>query len=1672
MERLDQKCHGLPGLCVNGNIGKTGKRGHSVYFGHIDDFFDGARIQIDNYVYVAKRITDRYAEWEKHIKELNQALIYKMPDISGLLNPEYYSYYYTGVIYKYDPDYSDNIDTSTQLKPLYTYKIDFSNDSQLMSAMIDSAGGNTVIFKYNQSVFPVNKIESIEVQTQDGTTYTYSEMYNYDVIGGTATIRNDGHLQIKRDGKIPIITYDSNDAAYLAYDNAPDPKFNTEWLFDKGITNIGMGKHVISFLNNQLEQTVFYEPNSIWTISELIKGPDKTLLVTDTNMLYATVTSDLSQSSLIYTEGEYLNGISSTLPFDPNQFFKTSIISDEILYADDITDDDGFAYYGIPGKILFNENISKKVSIKTINENVKVKSLSKEYIDDIKKYQNYNRTDISTGYIKYIPHDNNTLVIPTTLKDEYQEGDILYFYTNKNDKYANHMVIITKDLLKCNKAQMLKYSSNMNPFSIKYLENINKDIFSNTGMSIIRADVSTQQDLQSVKSIMTIMDNYNKAGIILANNYIDPSIISLDAISDSSYKFSASIKNNMLNIISSDVKMESMYINKKYKVNTELYSGVYDNNIILYGDFLKSIESIQSFIDINGNPYVCAKLYATDYFYNTDNMTNYIYGFDILDDKMTVIQHMVTSELSIDMRIPVYTNTKLFYVLVWASTVGGIKHYSKLMYIDVDCQKVDPNTLDTLQKNIQIQKQSFHDLSLKQKKINDDILTDQKKMILKKQQYIYIITKCDIHEKEIVPFVKEKNLHKVNYKLYNKLTAEWTEPLNDISLNIMINDDYKLLNILFNHTDISNGQINSWSSIRSSNLGEYSLSVSSNIPDCSTLQDYVLRDSSIDNNDSYLFNNIAKGIPAKKTDSRSILVTACYTEKIQSAILYDTSNFLSTYKLYPYNAYIYDSSYNDITNKTSIYYVHTNLNSIIIKANEEINENILKDDYFKVQPSFTSDNTLTYTFNNLDTSINSSIKYGKDNIYYENFYITQPGFTDTRDIPNITLKMHNNIADTQTYNTLENNVLCNQFITYLDINIDDFKNKWGQFLDNDTSISMTMEISNIMSDIDWQTSNIVGDNICIHPTIKLCTENTSKDYTHNSNYVLLYPSLIRTDKDLIYVTNDEPEYTTNNCSININISLYNSLVDKPINISTYHINNRDYIFIDSSVVKYNSQSEFIYSGIHENININFDNITINEFNDNTLHLKLLYEFGNPMISNLYLRFAVNKIIIHVSNKKGSTDFIATVLDSISANEPYCKRLIQYTGNNDYQYSYISEPLNVMVNPLSYTVCPIELESHITNMTGSVYKAGSEQQIQKQLKFFNSSIYNNELLMNSTADIIRTNKYMNWSGIKLKKSYFQDNIKNIHIQAVNNIQNIHKDNLYKYAYPDSNALSKMSNTYNYMGIIYNGGIMQPKLRDGIYTFYYDNTQFELNRYSQYGNKKPVFLNDSIIMNLRSDSLYNSIQVWNKEYVDSKQPYNDKLFNGNISLFGNGYMMLYDSKDTNQYQDDIYSLAETKKQNDIYVYDVSVFENVINMNNNNDEPATGYYYRTFLYDLNMEYVVPINNNESEHYQISNDFDILSAYLKDKNMLPKIYENKITNLLNKNTHIIPYSLLYDIYPRICYNSDAKTINVLMLRMPSLQYDTDIYDESNYIYSLNKHYFEILPNQTIGQIQENYKN
>ena len=88
---------------------------------------------------------------------------------------------------------------------------------------------------------------------------------------------------------------------------------------------------------------------------------------------------------------------------------------------------------------------------------------------------------------------------------------------------------------------------------------------------------------------------------------------------------------------------------------------------------------------------------------------------------------------------------------------------------------------------------------------------------------------------------------------------------------------------------------------------------------------------------------------------------------------------------------------------------------------------------------------------------------------------------------------------------------------------------------------------------------------------------------------------------------------------------------------------------------------------------------------------------------------------------------------------------------DFNYKFISESLDVTFSPLSYTICPNDIEKSYTNIYGDLYKYGINEQVIKELKFFNSSVYNSD---EYTFDFntIRKNVNYDYSNLNIKKAY--------------------------------------------------------------------------------------------------------------------------------------------------------------------------------------------------------------------------------------------------------------------------------------------------------------------------------
>jgi hypothetical protein len=185
-------------------------------------------------------------------------------------------------------------------------------------------------------------------------------------------------------------------------------------------------------------------------------------------------------------------------------------------------------------------------------------------------------------------------------------------------------------------------------------------------------------------------------------------------------------------------------------------------------------------------------------------------------------------------------------------------------------------------------------------------------------------------------------------------------------------------------------------------------------------------------------------------------------------------------------------------------------------------------------------------------------------------------------------------------------------------------------------------------------------------------------------------------------------------------------------------------------------------------------------------------------------------------------------------------------------------------------------------------------------------------------------------------------------------------------------------------------------------------------------------------VRDDKLSTSVDTWNHEYKILNIT-NNGLFLGNNSMYGNGYMYLPDTQDKSQYDEKkTYSLSDTKKLNEETIFNGAYYFNAKQLAKTTQyNPNIDAYFRKLLYQCYWKY--------PKHYiDESNQREYIDAY-----KLCDLYE-----YLNdyRIKHIIPYNLLYSIYPRCAYDDENDTVIVFMLRKPSVckenQYEMKVTD------------------------------
>ena len=132
-----------------------------------------------------------------------------------------------------------------------------------------------------------------------------------------------------------------------------------------------------------------------------------------------------------------------------------------------------------------------------------------------------------------------------------------------------------------------------------------------------------------------------------------------------------------------------------------------------------------------------------------------------------------------------------------------------------------------------------------------------------------------------------------------------------------------------------------------------------------------------------------------------------------------------------------------------------------------------------------------------------------------------------------------------------------------------------------------------------------------------------------------------------------------------------------------------------------------YSGISKHLKISLKNLTIDDVLSGTYKIRLILEFGNPIPANFYMRFAVTEIKVKLKTTETSfgtqnlgynygaeaqaIEYYEEFTAKTDLDNPKTSGVLHKPTDYNDTYKYISNPIELMINPLSLIACDIEKE---------------------------------------------------------------------------------------------------------------------------------------------------------------------------------------------------------------------------------------------------------------------------------------------------------------------------------------------------------------------------------------------
>ena len=1363
--------------------------------------------------------------------------------------------------------------------------------------------------------------------------------------------------------------------------------------------------------------------------------------------------------------------------------------------SDRYTDDEGYMYIGISESILYNitdgdyqvndfpyimEQIRRSNSESDIIHMTDLLSVSRDVFEDaVEEY----KVTLAKNTSELIPSDNTVIwhpgkvkniKIPTTLSKNIGVGDILYFYTDESIFAATgqveYMVVITEELLGADIDTLINAADVVNPFEYSVMESDvqnNRAVINNITSVMAASDTMgalTGFDNFQLKSIENTLSQEDTCTLrVISANYISQKnkklgIFGLYAAGsnfssgDTSwntgnkpvYSMGCYNKDNekfVLETSNKHLAIENLAVNiNNAQMNFELTDIVYDKNI----QFRNGYFIYDGLTEDNlATEYVMTSLSSTpvqnfmytiqkrDFFrdpdVSDDILDDYYIGYCLTHNGQVIAEEeTLNNTLDVDIQ-PIEFLKHNF--CIWCPQTYYLKDdytrgkavYDKLMAAEQSDEEYNPSSSD------------------------EAVVTQLENNKLTGYDYEVVFT---VRNKRGFRYYSNPTIVSflINSTPRNFIGAQYKDEVEAVLVDVKYPDEIEL----GKDTKETSGNI----------LWDFEmLTADKNILGDNTLEIHTADDS----------------ITIKSVLLNSRDITKLGTVK---------NNWITLSK-------------KENSEHECVYDVLVNDNIPDIKDSDgNVYSTTSAEDYMRLL----ADDTLTFENSRLfsildrnykpmstkDRAVILTVVYEKDGIEcFEKFTIRQPGFQDPRTIPGVNMKLSSCFDELSEVNTIDNGVLCNQFRTYLDLEITGFDiSNWGSYGTDDVYIDI--ELKNVQYD-NQQILKYNIENPYRRPTFKFITMdeyavarlmmydryssyrsipsssvianrwNMERQGTMMDNYndIVLGTRICQVFPDLMnhYELGFRSDAYADSFSVSQDVYLTSNISGKK-HSNVYSEDNKTYVIMDSDLVRACQKPYEPSSGMFHDIKLKFEKLPVKAISENNrIRVAVDFAMGNPIQCNMLLQFVVSEIKIHY---KGS-------VFTLSAQK-MLNSLMSHVYRNTRVYRYSSNTLDVMFNPVSLTACPVEEEANITQIQGAVKKTGSEDPIKVKVGFYNKSVYKSKLVNIRnifTFNNIRVAQFWDrWDEMEIRSGYFQDNVTGIEIKAIDPVDvldRLYTDSL-EYEYTDKNIKnqaesSDLKGSKRYLSVVYNASeTMNPKLREGRETFIFNNKEYEKDRYDQYLNESPMFMTVEGNLAIRDQVEIDSMDAWNFEYQVANPEYKTPdglLIKGEKNTFGNGYLFLDNSYDNGQYiENGLLGLEELKKKAEASCIGLdSVIEmKDTQMKNRDYYPENGRIFRSLVYDLNWEYPWMLNGRVKHNLMVDSFGLLLDRLLKSGSGKPELvtadYKTANENLEKYSGGIqktLSYNLCYDIFPRVGFNHKTGTTNVLMLRKPSIGVDTD---------------------------------